>query len=235
MRLAVVVLKPPLTAFTRRDWRGREHIPATGGVLLVANHISYLDPMTLAHFVYDAGRLPRFLAKDSVFRLPVAGRIVRGAGQIPVQRYTQNAAKALQPATEALRRGECVVIYPEGTVTRDPMSWPMRAHTGLARLAIDTGAPVIPIGQWGVHEMLGLDKRPHLLPRHTVHMLAGPPVDLAAYAGLPPTARVLREVTDLVMRRVRELVGDLRGEVPPADVYDARRLAPVAEDDRRSA
>lgn len=233
-RLAVVILKPLLTAFTRRRWSGREHLPKTGPVIVVVNHISYVDPLVIAHFVHAAGRRPRFLAKAEVFRLPVVGRIIRGCGQIPVYRYTDNAGAALQDAVKALERGECVVIYPEGTVTKDPAYWPMRARTGIARLALDSGAPVVPIGQWGAQRILGRARRLRLLPRKTVQVAAGPVVDLSAYRDGNRSARVLREVTDLVMTRVREQVAELRGEAPPVEFFDPRRLTPVA-DARRSA
>lgn len=231
LRLAVIVLKPPLTVFLKRRWAGREHIPPTGGVLVVVNHISWVDPLAAAHFVYDAGRSPRFLAKQKLFQLPLVGQVLAGAGQIPVQRYSESAAKALGPATAALRRGECVVIYPEGTVTRDPAYWPMRAHTGVARLAVETGVPVVPVGQWGAQRVMGRDKVPHLLPRRTVWLKAGPPVDLSAYAGRELSAPQLREVTDLVMGRVAGLVAELRGEPAPAEFFDPRRGARVAADE----
>ena len=235
MRVAVCVIKPTLLALTKRDWRGREHVPATGGVILAVNHVSYVDPFVVAHFVYDAGRLPRFLAKESVFRLPFAGRVVRGTGQIPVHRYTDNASRALEDASAALGRGQAVIIYPEGTVTRDPRGWPMRARTGVARLALETGAPVVPIAQWGAQAVLRYgEKVPRVLPRKTMHFLAGPPVELSGYARREPSARVLREVTDLVMARVRAQLGELRGELPPPDVFDPRGLTAV-DDRRRSA
>lgn len=235
-RLAVLIVKPVVTGFTRREWRGTEHLPTSGGVIIAVNHISYADPLVVAHFVYDAGRLPRFLAKVELFRLPLVGPILRGAGQIPVHRYTGNAATALRDAALALRRGECVVVYPEGTVTKDPAYWPMRARTGVARLALDTGVPVIPLAQWGAHHILGRDFRPHLLPRRTVRLTAGPPVDLSAYADHEPTARTLREATELIMDRVRGQLAELRGEIPPTAVYDPRSVTPVAgSDTRRSA
>lgn len=235
-RLAVLIVKPVATVFTRREWRGAEHLPTSGGVIIAVNHISYADPLVVAHFVYDAGRLPRFLAKVELFRLPLVGSLVRGAGQIPVHRYTGNAATALRDAAQALRRGQCVVVYPEGTVTKDPAYWPMRARTGVARLALDTGVPVVPVAQWGAQRILGRDFRPHLLPRRTVRLLAGPPVDLATYADREPTARALREATDLIMDRVRAQLGELRGETPPDAVFDPRAVTPVAgSDERRSA
>ncbi|HVA61080.1 MAG TPA: lysophospholipid acyltransferase family protein [Mycobacteriales bacterium] len=222
-RLAICVVKPLLLVFVKRDWRGRENIPPTGKVIIATNHVGHVDPLTLAHFLYESGRLPRYLAKSELFRVPLIGRLVRGAEQIPVYRYTADATLALRDALGALGRGECLAIYPEGTVTRDPQGWPMLAKTGVARLALATGAPVIPVAQWGPQEIL----RPYtrllrLLPRKTSQVLAGPPVDLSGYLGAEPTVEVLRDVTETIMGAVTALVAELRGAQPPASVFDPR-------------
>jgi 1-acyl-sn-glycerol-3-phosphate acyltransferase len=225
-RLAVIILKPVLTVFTKRDWRGMEHLPQDGGVIVAFNHISYADPLVVAHYVYDNGRLARFLAKAPLFKVFFVGRVVTGAKQIPVHRNTATAIEALRSAIQAVNAGECLVIYPEGTATRDPRGWPMVAKTGVARLALTTRAPVIPVAQWGAQEILPYpQKKPRLLPRKTIQMLAGPPVDLSAYYGREQTVEVLREVTEVIMQRIREQVGTLRGEQPPADVFDPRAAA----------
>ena len=222
LQLAVVVIKPLSLTLTRRDWRGREHVPPSGGVILAVNHVSYVDPLLLAHFVYSCGRLPRFLAKAEVFRLPLAGRVVRGAGQIPVLRRTPDAAQALSAAVAALQRGECLVIYPEGTITKDPQMWPMRARTGVARLALMTGAPVIPVAQWGAQEIWGRDRRLRLLPRRRIRMLAGPPVDLERWpAAAVHETQILRAVTDEIMDRIRHQLAVFREGAAPARVPDA--------------
>lgn len=225
-RFAICVVKPLLLLFTKQDWRGQENIPRTGGVIVAANHVAHIDPLTLAHFVYDAQRLPRYLAKIEMFGVPFIGRLMRGAGQIAVHRRTADATLALDDAIRALRGGECLVIYPEGTITRDPAGWPMVAKTGVARLALATGVPVIPVGQWGAQQILpAYTKNLHLLPRKTVHVQAGPPVDLSRYLGREPTVEVLREVTDAVMADIRALVGELRGLEPPQTVFDPRKAA----------
>ena len=235
MRLAAAIAKPPLLVFTRRDWRGIEHVPRTGGVILAVNHISHVDPLTLADFLlFGVRRPPRFLAKSELFRgNGLVGRVMRGAHQIPVHRGTADAAVALRHAVAALAQGECVVLYPEGNVSRDPQKWPMRARTGVARLALLSGAPVVPVAQWGAQDILDSYRRPglHLLPPKPVRVLVGPPVDLAAYAGAEPTAQVLREITDRIMDAVRAQLEVLRGEPAPHDVYDPA----LAADGRRSA
>jgi 1-acyl-sn-glycerol-3-phosphate acyltransferase len=226
--LAAVILKPLSSAFTRREWRGIEHVPADGGVILAANHISHADPIVLADFVvYGTGRTARFLAKSTLFKgRGLVGTVMRGAHQIPVHRHTSDASLALRDAVEALRRGECVVIYPEGTVSRDPDKWPMAAKTGIARLALLSGAPVVPVGQWGAQEILDSyrAKGLHLLPRRKVRVVAGPPVDLSPYEGRELTSEVLRDATDAVMAAVTALVAELRGESPPAVPFDPKSL-----------
>ena len=226
-RLAVVIIRPLMLLLFRTDFRGREHLPREGGVVIAVNHISYADPFAVALFVHTSKRRPRFMAKHSVFELPVGGRIVRGARQIPVFRETADAGQALRAAVDAVRNGECVVIYPEATVTKDPDLWPMVAKTGVARLALMTGAPVIPVGQWGAQEFLGRDKKLKPFPRKVLRVRAGAPVDLGAWNGAEPTTEVLRAVTVKVMSDVAALVGEIRGKTPPD--------TPHVRDDRRSA
>lgn len=220
-RLVLVLAKPVLRLFTAREWRGMEHIPATGGFIAVTNHVSELDPFMVGEFIIDQGRPPRFLAKKELFAKAPVKWIVEGTHQIPVDRKSTDAAKALGPAVEALQAGECVLIYPEGSATRDPDLWPMRARTGIARLALLSGVPVVPIAQWGPQEILPYKARkPKLFPRRTMKVLAGPPVDLSAYRDRPVTAELLREVTDHVMRAVMALLVELRGGTPPAEFYE---------------
>jgi len=222
-RLAAVLLRRPLLVLTKRDWRGAEHLPREGGFVVCTNHVSHFDPLVFAHFVFDNGRLPRFLGKEGVFRVPVVGTILRGAGQIPVYRESNDAAKAFSAAVEAVRNGECVAIYPEATLTRDPGQWPMTGKTGAARVALATGAPVIPVAQWGPQEVLSPYARMlRLVPRKTMHMLAGPPVDLSAYADRPIDAQVLREVTEEIMAAITALLEQIRGEKAPAERFDLR-------------
>lgn len=218
------VLRPFLMAVTRRNWRGGEHIPPPGtGVVVAANHISHFDPFTFAHFLWDNGRATRYLAKESVFRIPVAGRLIAAARQIPVYRETTDASQAYRAAVAAVRAGELVAIYPEGTISRDPGLWPMVGKTGAARVALETGCEVVPIAQWGANHVLApYSKRFRLLPPKTVHVVAGPPVDLSDLRDRPVTAEVLREATDRVMSAITAQLGEIRGEVPPTTRFDHR-------------
>ena len=221
-RLTATVLRPLIQVLTKRDWQGQEHIPAEGGVIVVTNHISYLDPITFGHFVHDRGRPVRYLAKASLFDIPVLGPFLRSAGQIPVHREKRSAGDALTEACEAIESGECIVIYPEGTITRDPGLWPMVGKTGAVRVALRTGAEIIPVAQWGAQQVLKpYGKVPKFLPRKTMHVHAGPPVDLSAYRSLDPHPTVLKKATADVMARITDLLAGIRsGEQRPATAFD---------------
>ncbi|WP_109452458.1 lysophospholipid acyltransferase family protein [Streptomyces sp. ICBB 8177] len=229
-RLAAVIAKPILIAVINRDWRGVENIPAEGGFITAVNHNSHLDPFCYAHFQYNTGRVPRFLAKAPLFKPPVVGWFMRGTGQIPVYRATTDAAQAFRAAVAAVNDGECVAFYPEGTLTRDPDGWPMTGKTGVARVALLTKAPVIPIAQWGANELLPpYSTRPRLFPRKTHRVLVGKPVDLDRFYDREPTAELLRQATDAIMADVSALLGELRGEKAPAERFDPRRHKKAAK------
>ncbi len=220
---AVALVKPTLLALTRREWHDGLKIPAAGGCVVAMNHLSHVDPLTYGHFIYDHGRIVRYLAKQEVFEMPFVKTIAVNAGQIPVARLSSDASKSFDAAVEAVREGQLVAFYPEGTITRDPELWPMRGKTGAARVALETGCPVIPIGQWGVQELLPPYGRPDVFPRKTIKVKAGDPVDLADLQGLPLTNEVLREATDRIMAAITGLVEDLRGEKAPTERFDPRQ------------
>ncbi|GAO06619.1 putative acyltransferase [Streptomyces lydicamycinicus] len=225
-RLAAVICKPPLLVLFKRDWQGMEHIPADGGFITAVNHNSYLDPLSYAHYQYNTGRVPRFLAKAGLFKSGFVGLMMRGTGQIPVYRETTDAANAFRAAVTAIEKGECVAFYPEGTLTRDPDLWPMQGKTGAARVALLTKAPVIPVAQWGANDAMppyAKEKKLRLLPRKTLRVQAGPPVDLSAFYDREPTAEVLRAATDVIMTAITEQLAVVRGEPAPAEPYDWRK------------
>ncbi len=213
----MLVLYPLDSLLFKISWRNLNRVPPTGGVILAVNHVSYVDTILIARFVWQTGRIPRFLIKASMFEKPFIGRVLRGAAQIPVRRGTADASQSLHAAKEALDRGECVIIYPEGTMTHDPDWWPAPAKTGIARLALlAPDAPVIPIGQWGAQFTFdSLRKTVRPFPRKPVSASVGEPVDLQRYRGKEPTSELLHEMTDQIMWAVTELVADLRGESPP--------------------
>lgn len=222
--LAVAIVKPALLATTKPRWIDGERIPAQGGCILVMNHISHVDPLTAAHIVYDHGRIPRYLAKSGLFRNKVLGSFMTAAGQIPVERLSRHAVGAYDAAVAAVRAGECVVVYPEGTLTRDPDLWPMTGKSGAARIALETGCPVIPVGQWGAQHLLApYARKPDLFPRKPIIMKVGDPVDLARLLTQPRTPQVVQQATDRIMAAITELVAEIRGERPPVARFDMRK------------
>jgi 1-acyl-sn-glycerol-3-phosphate acyltransferase len=223
-KTTILILRPLLFALLKRDWRGRANVPARGGLIVAANHLSWTDPLALAHYVYEAGRYPVYLAKSPLFENRMLGPLMRRTGQVAVYRDSADASRALRDAEEALRAGECLMFYPEGTCTRDPELWPMTGQTGVARLAIATGTPVLPVAHWGAHELLPYGtKKFRPFPRKTMQVAAGEPIDLARYADQPLTAEMLHEATGLIMRAIADLLGELRGEQPPAQLRDRKK------------
>ncbi len=218
----VTILRPLLRLPMRHEWQGRENFPKTGGVILAPNHLSYADWPTVALFSDAYGhRFPVFMIKSAVFEVPLIGALLYKVGELPVYRGRGDAGLVLRQAEQALAKGAAVIVYPEGTASRDPDLWPMVAKTGAARLALTTGAPVVPIAHWGAQEILPYGtKRPHLFPRKTVRMAAGPPVDLSAYAGQRLSASVLRAATADIMADITALLAKIRQETPPAVPYD---------------
>lgn len=218
------IVRTFLFATTRPDWHGAEHLPREGGFIAVANHLTEVDPLTFAHYLWDNGHVPRVLAKSSLFRIPVVGRILLATGQIPVHRETAAAGDSLRSAVEAIAEGECVAVFPEGTLTRDPDLWPMVGRTGVARLALTTRAPVVPVAQWGMQDLLGrYAKVLKPVPRKKVTVVAGPPVDLSDLYDRPQDTATLREATERVMTAITELLEQVRGEQAPAERFDMRR------------
>jgi 1-acyl-sn-glycerol-3-phosphate acyltransferase len=220
-RAAIPIVRAIAAVAGTPDYRGRAHLQARSGLILAANHVANVDPVLLARFVLELGRIPRFLAKAELFETPVLRTVLRGARQIPVYRRQENAADALREAIAAVRDGELVVIYPEGTFTTDPECWPMLARTGVARVALATGAPVVPVAQWGAQAVFGPGLR--VRPRRLYSVLAGPPLDVSTFRGDgPPDAESLQGLTAALMGRIRDQLADVRGEVPPARVWDPR-------------
>jgi 1-acyl-sn-glycerol-3-phosphate acyltransferase len=216
VRLCVIVLYPLSSMLLRVRFRNLERVPATGSVIIAANHNSYADTIFMARLVWQAGRIPRFLIKSSLFSTPLVRTVLRSTRQIPVNRGTADAAQSLHEAKAALDRGECVIIYPEGTITSDPDWWPMRAKTGVARLALMApDVPVLPVGQWGTQFMLDIrHRRFRPIPRKPATASVGPAVDLSAYRGAEPAADLLRRMTDEIMRAITAELADLRAASP---------------------
>ncbi|MGW2545864.1 lysophospholipid acyltransferase family protein [Kitasatospora sp. NPDC001574] len=231
-RFAAVLVKPVTTALVKPDWRGWEHLPKKGGFITAVNHNSVIDPVIYAHWQYNSGRPPRILGKSSLFSVPFIGFMLRKTGQIPVFRESTDAAQAFRAAIDAVNGGQCVQFYPEGTLTRDPDLWPMTGKSGVARVALMTGAPVIPVAHWGAHEIIppygrgGAGKSKfNLFPRHRVTVAAGPAVDLSKYRGQELTAQVLRDATEDIMTAITAVLAEIRETEPPVERYDMREAA----------
>jgi 1-acyl-sn-glycerol-3-phosphate acyltransferase len=218
--LAKVVVPPVIRFWVRLDCQGLLNIPSRGPVIIAANHISYFDPLCLGVLIHSAGRQVRFLAKSELFRNPLLGPLLRGAGQIPVNRETRDAGQALVHAVEAMRQGAAVAIYPEGTTTRNPDFSPMAAKNGVARLAALTGAPVVPVGQWGAHLLFTRGKLGPFRRGIRVVERAGPAIDL----GLTPDASLaeVNQGRDKVMAAIAGLVEEAKAGWSPPDWYQPK-------------
>ncbi len=224
-RVIVAFLRPLFMLVTKRDWQGAEKLPRGTGYVLAPNHNSHLDPFLISHFMVDHGITPRFLAKDSLMTLPVAGWILRSAEQIPVRRRTADARNALAPAEDAVRAGGVVTIYPEGTLTRDPAAWPMSGYTGAVRVAMSTGVPLVPMMQSGAQDILWpYSKRLRLFPRKTIHVRIGDPIDLSDLEGQELTEKLLHTATDRLMDTLTAMMAEVRGELPSTPRIDAHTV-----------
>lgn len=220
----VAVLNAIMRPFVRPTWLATEKLPRVGGLVVAVNHISNADPLAIGQFLAYSGRWPHFLAKSSLFDVPAFGSLLRATAQLPVLRASREASHALTAAVAAVREGQVVIIYPEGTITHDPDLWPMRGKTGAARIALEANCPVIPVGQWGAQEIM--DGRrihfPHLLPPKKLRVLVGDPVPLSDLRSQPVTAATLDTATNRIMAAITALVAELRGETPPARPFDPR-------------
>ncbi len=193
---------PVLRAGVRVRVEGREHVPDRGPVILAANHRSFLDSIFIPLVV---PRRVTFVAKAEYFDDPKSAWFFRAVGQIPIRREGGSASEgALIAAADVLTRGGVFGIYPEGTRTRDGNLH--RGHTGVARLALRTGAPVVPIGLSGTDEVQPVDRK---LPRlgREVWMRFGAPIPMDRYRDRDDDHLALRALTDEVMFEIQQLCG----------------------------
>lgn len=222
-RLLAWILRPIINLLLGKKWSGSQNLPKETGCIVCPNHVTEIDPVVVGHFLYNNNVMPHFLAKESLFKVPVFGAALRNSRQIPVLRGGVGAQGSLEVAREVLDDGGGIVIYPEGTLTRDPDYWPMKGRTGAARLALETGAPVVPIAQWGAQQLFPrYAKRLYPFPRKTVRLVAGKPVDLSAFEGRPLDKATLLEATDVIVDAITALLEELRGEKAPAERWDPK-------------
>jgi 1-acyl-sn-glycerol-3-phosphate acyltransferase len=223
-----IVVTPVLRVTCRIRVEGKEHLPRSGPVILASNHRSFLDSIFIPLLV---PRRVTFVAKAEYFDDPKSAWFFRGVGQIPIRREGGSASeRALESATEVLEAGGVFGIYPEGTRTRDGKLH--RGHTGVARLALRTGAPIIPVGIIGSDEVQPIDSK---LPRlfKTVRIRFGEPIDLGHYQGCHDDRLALRDVADEVMFEIQQLSGyeyvdtyaTKRAEDVPAEIAHVATLA----------
>lgn len=214
-RIVAALCIPFFEFVGRYRMRGLDNIPKRGAFVISPNHVTNFDPLTTAYLVWRGGRVPRFLAKASLFRVPVMGALLRFTGQIPVER-DGSGPDPLKAATRLLDEELAVIVYPEGTLTRDPDEWPMRGKSGAVRLALQHDIPLVPMAHWGVQRILPrYGGKLSLLPRKDVEMLVGPPIDLTPWRGRASDPAALAEATTVLMDAIAALLGELRGETPP--------------------
>jgi 1-acyl-sn-glycerol-3-phosphate acyltransferase len=211
-RLAESVLIPPLAVWFRWRFEGLSNVPQEGPVLVAANHISHFDPLAHAFFLEKAGRRPRFLAKSELYRNPLLRRVLRGARQIPVRRGSGESAP-VDTAMRSLHEGEVVVVYPEGTVTTNRDLTPMASKTGIARLTLASGVPVLPMAVWG-SQFVEDRGRKSFRPGIPIWVRAGIARDFSEHEENREDPETLRKVTDAVMAELALLVDDLRARYP---------------------
>jgi len=212
------LLVPLLSLLFKLEIQDGRKLPREGAFVLAPNHMSEIDPLVVALAVWRLGRAPRFMAKESLFRVPVLGWVLRTTGMVPVARATSAAAAraTLEGSESLVRLGRGVIVYPEGSLTREPDLWPMRGKTGAVRLALAGGIPIIPMAQWGAQQVLPRYGKLKLWPlRRRVRVIVGDPVDLSAYTG-SASQTALVEATDVVMAEIAGLLAQLRGEPAPA-------------------
>lgn len=197
-------------------------LPPTGPVILCPNHYSDIDPLANAVAVWKLGRQPRFMAKASLFRVPVLGWILRKTGQIAVDRTPgANRSGVMSAAQQLISAGGLVIIYPEGTLTREPNGWPMRGKSGAVRLALEHNIPIIPMATWGADAVMPrFAKKFRFRFRAPLKVRVGRPIDLSEWAGMSASRSANQQATERVMREITVLLEEIRGEQAPDTLYD---------------
>jgi 1-acyl-sn-glycerol-3-phosphate acyltransferase len=212
-RTAEWSLLPPIKTWFNWRFEGLEHVPREGAALVACNHISYFDPLAHGYILVKAHRKPRYMAKAELYEHWLLKRVLEGAHQIKVIRGTGDSSP-VDNAKTALAHGECVVIYPESTVTQTPDFSPMQAKTGIARLTLATGVPVIPIAVWGSQHVWQRDGARSLKFGRPIWLKAGAALDFSDYSDSASDPETLRTVTDQIMDEITRLVHDLRSRYP---------------------
>ena len=212
------LLLPIISVMVKFRFHNKAKMPTTGPIIITPNHFTNIDPIIIGVASWHMGRLPRFMAKASILRIPVIGWVLRKSGQIPVERGgSTRSSTALKEAKELVSKGRAVIVYPEGSLTRDPDMWPMRGKSGAVRLALELGIPIIPVAHWGTQQVMArYSKKINFFPRHTIDIAVGDPVDLSEFENKALDNKTLNAATEKVMAAITGLVEDLRNEKAPA-------------------
>ena len=210
--VARMLLLPFLKIFFRWRLIGVEKIPKRGPVIVACNHISYFDPLCHAYIIDRSGRKCRFFAKSELWKNPFLHFVLTHAHQIPVERGTGESGP-VEKAIERIGKGELVVIYPEATITTNPDLTPMQGKTGVGRVAVATGAPVVPIAVWGSHWVRPKKRKAVQKFRRLITLKAGDPMTFDDLKGMDP-AEAAREATDRVVGELDRLVRELHKIYP---------------------
>lgn len=227
--LVALILAPLFRLFFKTVPKGIENLPTKGAYILVSNHTSYADPLAMAYFIYvQLKRAPHFLAKESLFRIPIFGSWLPHLGQVPIYRQGRSNQDSLSAAKAYLEAGHTVIMFPEGTLTRDPEHWPMRGRSGAIRLAIESGVPVYPVAHHGVEKVLPrYSKRFRPSPFKKVAIQVGEQIDLSAYKPTDPPAK-MAEATEVVMKAITEQLQEIRPGTPPKKRWDPKQSGQAA-------
>jgi 1-acyl-sn-glycerol-3-phosphate acyltransferase len=208
------IVKTLLVAFNKIffSWRffGESNIPRRGPVIIACNHISYFDPLCQGYIVVRCGRWPRFFAKSELWKNPFLKFILSHARQIPVERGSGEMGP-VENAIEQIRAGNAVMIYPESTITTNADLTPMQGKTGVARVALATGAPVVPVAVWGSHWVKPKRRKAVQKFRRMIMVKAGEPM---TFTGDKDDHDTLRDVTDRVVAELDRLVRELHKVYP---------------------
>jgi 1-acyl-sn-glycerol-3-phosphate acyltransferase len=222
-RLLAFLILPAMTLFSKYTLHDTHNVPAQGAFVLSPNHYSNIDPVVIGVGMWKVGRMPRYMAKASLFKVPVLGWLLRKSGQVPVERVLRGreGGDPMKAAHQIASQGLAVVVYPEGSLTREPDMWPMRGKHGAVRTALEAGIPLIPVASWGAQEILPrYSKRISIFPRKSVHIRFGEPVDLSEFEGKHVDSRVLAEATEKLMTAITALLEELRGATAPKVRYN---------------
>lgn len=223
-RLALEVCRPITRGLTKATWKGQDNFPKDRPFIVIMNHLTEFDAFVIMHFITDEGIAVRAMAKASLFKVPLLGTILRKTKMVEVHRGSERSKDALEAAKQAIRDGETIAIFPEGTLTTDPKFWPMQFKTGAARLALATGAPIIPVVHWGSQNVMHRfrDSIMKFWKRHPTTVVAGPAIDLSDLPQDDANREAVQTATRRMEDTVRKMLAEIRNEPVPTEVWNPK-------------